>query len=529
MYRILIVDDERIIREGIGETFSQTGRYAVSYAENGMAALELCRRERFDAMVIDVVMPGMNGLELLKRLSDEGNEAVKVMLSAHDDYEFVREAMANSAEDYLLKPFYPRDVERLAEKLAEAVESRRQEREEYNRLLTTVEESRGIIQERFFESLLSGWVSEEDFERWSRLLGFDVRRLHCRVLMIMPVLKQREGRGDPEEYQTRLTSRNLTVERVAKRFPECLFHRAGAEAFTLLLGAADEDRLETATEALFAELRDAFFDADTVLCGGAGGVVSDIFRIRRSGQDALTALRHNLAFCRQGVLSIYDLQGVKQESGWSLDDESLVSNLKLGNRPAVLAMFDEIDALLRKGEQDPVYMELALSRLLLTAQLALLEIDPDRSRDEAHRFTADLRELEGIVSLEERAARVRTMTLDIVNRIESSRNDSNSKVVEKAKRFVQERYALDLSLGDVAESVCLSKNYLGQLFKKQTGISIVEYIHRIRISKAKELMDTTEMKIFEVAEAVGYADQHYFSSVFKRFSGISPSDYRQFQ
>ncbi len=527
MYGILIVDDEKIIREGIGESIEKTGLYRVSYAENGLDALKLCEGIDFDAMLIDVVMPGMNGLELLKRLAENDNDAVKIILSAHDDFEFAREAMANNAMDYLLKPFYPQDVEQLIINLNTALEKRRERQEEYRRLIKTVEESKDIIRKRFFENLLNGWLDEGDFQRWKELLGdgFPNRR-YC--VMFLKILLGHSSRNmNPNEYQAWMITASNVVERIIAGYPECVFFKGDSGTFVFLFGVETEESFEALVEKLFAEIRSSLTDSNVTICGGMGGLVDDIAQVKFSYREAHTALKYNVSFNHQSVLNIADIQPTGVKFRHLLDEEAFISDLKLGNKEAVKVYFDEIVEMLQHGDKDLSFMELALIKILVTAKMVLSEVDPDGYKHINKQYYDVVFELRNMLSFEEKVTKVMDVVTHIADMIESKRDDHNSKLVERVKKYIMARYNEDIQLNSIAESVCLSKNYVSQLFKQKMSMSIIEYIHRIRITKAKELMETTDLKIYEISDAIGYSDQHYFSSVFKRFTGLSPSEYKE--
>ncbi len=527
MYRILIADDEKIIREGIGESFEKTGLYRVSYADNGRDALKLCECVDFDAMLIDVVMPGMNGLELLKKLAERDNDAVKIILSAHDDFEFVREAMANKAMDYLLKPFYPHDVAYLIDKLGTALQKRRERQEEYQRLIKTVEESKDIIRKRFFEDMLNGWVDEADFQRWKDLLGDDFQNRRYCVMFLKIVLGHSHRHLNPSEYQAWLISASNIVEQVIDEYSECLFYKEHSGTFIFLFSVSSEERFEALAEKLFSEIRTSLADSGVTLCGGMGGLVNDIAEVKFSYREAHTALKYNVSFHHQSVLSIGDIQPTGVKFRHLLDEEAFISDLKLGNKEAVNGYFDELVAMLKQRDKDLSFMELALIKILATAKMVLLEVDPEGYKHINNQYYDVMFELRNMLSFEEKVTKVMHVVTHIADMIESKRDDHNSKLVERVKKYIMARYNEDIQLNSIAESVCLSKNYVSQLFKQKMGMSIIEYVHRIRITKAKELMENTDQKIYEISDAVGYSDQHYFSSVFKRFTGLSPSEYKE--
>jgi len=528
MHKILIVDDEKIIREGIGETFEKSGLFQVFYAENGIDALKQCQDNSYDVILIDVLMPGMNGLELLKELDRKGDTSIKIILSAYDDFEYVREAMINRAIDYLRKPLYPKDIERLIMKLDNAVHKRRKRREEYQQLIKTVEESKDIIRQRFFENLLNGWLDEEDVQRRKDLLGDDLQHDNYCVVLLKFIYGPFEREINHNEYQAWLMTISNTIETIVCKYKECIYFNGDLGTFIFLFGINEEEVFQNILDNLMNDARSSLDDLNITICGGIGGMVKDLTQIKFSYQEAHAALKYNVSFSQQSVLSISDIQPSRVRFRSLLDEETFISDLKLGNKAMIASHFNNIENTLQHGDSDMSFIELFLSKVLLNSMMVLLDTAPEENRFISQQYYDVISELNKIVSFREKISKVKEIVEHIADTIESKREDQNSKVIEKIKKYILDHYNEDIQLENIAECVYLSKNYVSQLFRKEVNMSIIDYIHRIRIAKAKELLENTDYKIYEISEMVGYSDQHYFSSVFKRICGISPSDYREF-
>ena len=111
----------------------------------------------------------------------------------------------------------------------------------------------------------------------------------------------------------------------------------------------------------------------------------------------------------------------------------------------------------------------------------------------------------------------------------SSKEKQGSSSVERAKAYIAERYNKDISLDDVSREMDISPYYFSKLFKEETGENFIEYLTSLRINKAKQLISGTDMSMKEICTEVGYADPNYFSRIFKKNVGVTPTEYKEKQ
>ena len=146
-------------------------------------------------------------------------------------------------------------------------------------------------------------------------------------------------------------------------------------------------------------------------------------------------------------------------------------------------------------------------------------------------ISSDLEWVDGLFELSPETDRIPDYLVEqiskFIQKITSQRHSSGRQVVSKAKEFIEANYASEISLKDVADAVYLNPSYFSQLFKETTGENFINYLTKVRIEKAMELLKQPDYKIYEVAHAVGYTDQTYFSRIFKQTVGVNPADYRR--
>ena len=116
----------------------------------------------------------------------------------------------------------------------------------------------------------------------------------------------------------------------------------------------------------------------------------------------------------------------------------------------------------------------------------------------------------------------------VSNTINLLNERKQSHKIEEILRYVQQRYNTDISLDEISDQVALNKSYVSYLFKKKTNSTLIEYVIKLRIEKAQELLRDTNLKIYEIAHMVGYSDFKYFNRVFKKITSITPTEYRNY-
>lgn len=521
MYKILIIDDEFIIREGIGDAFKETGIFNVTFASNGLEALDKCEKQKFDAMLIDIAMPKMDGIELLKNLYEVANDSVKIVLSAHDNFEYARYAMKYNVTEYLTKPLYPDDIQKIALKLSELIENKKEKQKQHDELLKEVEKDKDIIKNKLIQDIIYGNINKSDFDIQKDYLGEFINAKVFRVLLICIKFDKQNIAMSSKEYQVKLLETANVINQQVDNYSNAYYVNRNSNVFCIVIkdNGFDIDR---------------FFDSikqklNASVCGGLGELAEDILLVKLSYREALIALKYNLSLCRESVLKISDMHINNTNTSRIYDEDMFSTNLKLYEKKQILKLFDNISQInLSKSDHLSIYtIELMLQKIATAAISELLHSDFESYRKQYENYCVIVEKLLNNIAISEKICLVKCFVLELLEILKDNSDCNNSKIIERVKVFINENYYKDISIADIAMYVNLSKNYLGYLFKQNTDMTIIEYIHRIRIMRAKELIEMSNMKVYEIASRVGYTDQHYFSMVFKKFVGVSPSEYKE--
>jgi two-component system response regulator YesN len=517
MYRFLMVDDEEIVRRGF-ETKIDWPAHGFKFlppCENGRDAIAAIDELRPDVVMTDIHMPHADGLAVAAHVMESHPEIVVVILSGYDEFSYAQEAIRNNVFDYVLKPVNSRELAVLLEKLKAKLDADRRSRDEEASLKLKADRSGDLLRERGLAELLAGSSGAASLEGAMAILGFDPRPYACAVVVAMRDAPPPASEGDG--LSQRLEKALLRARRSAAFYPS--EGRAAALVFE-----PGVERCAKSAMAVAAALVEGH-----PLRVGVGRACDQWLDAPRSFAEAEAALAYRL---------VRDCSKPYQYLQAGEDREAL-AEVKAREDRLCLAL--RIGAAARVGALAASYLE-ALDRAGLSPQRVRHEVLSlfSRARDElsgigapAAAMSAKLdsdyyRGAEGLDTPESVAAALVGLAETAAGHLESSSLHEPEWKILDFKELVSRRYAeKGFSIGKAAEKLSISESYLTKLLRRKLGLSFVDYLSDYRVAKAKELLAASDMLSYEVAEAVGYPDARYFSSLFKKKTGVTPSDYRK--
>ncbi|MBD2866973.1 response regulator transcription factor [Paenibacillus arenilitoris] len=509
---MLIVDDELIIRKGLAKLIDSnvTGWVVIGEADNGQEAIRKMTDLQPQLVLTDIRMPLADGLEVAKHAAQRMPETAVVILTGHRDFEYAQAALRYGVRDFLLKPCSEEELCRVLRKAYEAVREKDLSREKETRRNRQQEE---------------------------QLLRSMLLRLPCEEEALRPV----EGR---------LIGRELWLLRIATYVPESRgYRKQDMKLLQFAVGNIIEEMLNNRTKghrwfplefneiAFFLEKRETNasmleetaakldellgLDAVTSFCGVIErfGDAERLYGTKVSGRGEAARPAAGSAGKPSGALESFDEERVRTYAG------ELTSLLFLGRHAELQSYL----ARLAGNVADAGTEEEERKMNALSAAIALNEV----IRKELGHKAADiglgdrigkLSRLQGREALSEWFGE---RLASFEQAFQSWLGERNSGSVEQAIRYVEEHYMKDCSLGAAAAHVHLSTNYFGNLFKRATGESFNAYVAGYRLKKAKLLLANTDMKIAEIAEAIGYMDSNYFATAFRQGEGMTPTEFRK--
>ncbi|OMD61233.1 hypothetical protein BSK62_24655 [Paenibacillus odorifer] len=514
MIKVLIVDDEPKLREGLRALipWEELGYTVVATAANGLQAQEKYHIFYPELIVVDIRMPGMDGLELIGELREEGSTSHVLILSGHADFEYAKRAISYRIDGYLLKPV---DEEELINYLEELRVTIAQE----DRFSRWNEEEPARNRESLLRTLLQPSTAEEgenDPAKQAAALG--LKSDHVEVIL----LELLAPAGGSEEGERAVKA---AVEQYFGSSEERMFFTMPPYIGFLLQeplpGKQEQERLMEELASLIC--REGYnFSAAT------GGPVAGPEEAAQSFQVARELLRRAFFF-RKGILISADLSGMLfpgvaeayTEEGQDAESRLMLA-VETGSRTAIEPLVDTICAELLAAGSEEQQIKDTFVRILSTVLARLEPVYPE-IRSNAAKHSPPIGELyhsHYLADLQEQAV---NFMAEIADQMSSG---SKGNEIKKITELINRRYNENLKLETLSELFNYNSAYLGKMFKNTTGEYFNTYVDKVRIEKAKQFL-AQGMKVYEVAEKVGYMNPDYFNAKFRKYVGLSPSSFRK--
>lgn len=530
MHKIMIVDDEMIVRHAVQSLilWEEGGFEYGGSAANGQAALELLERTKPDIIITDIKMPDMDGLELIRELAERGFEGEILVLSNYNDFELVREALRCGAHDYMLKLTLKTEqfMKTLGE-MAEKLESRRSK--------NPMAKSQG---ER-------GKNSEDQLKEWlEKVAGGDQSKARDESAALEPLERKWmeslagmrlfsfafavQDDGEEGSIQDRNYSDILgkTAEGLFPGNRHMAIIRTHERHYALVAVCPASANLPEPSEIASRMARLARFYYNVVVTVAWGRPLSSPERL--SDQ-----LHHNRRALSLGFYSCYREAGIAGEPVENEHHELF--------RSAESRLRDS----LRKtgGSAIELWMEHAIQLVDISAEL---KIEPrvlkrgitgtiwGVANSAVFKLEGSWDEKPWIEKMEtsDSDSALKVLLGDMVHEMnealeQTARLGGMREEIRHAVSYLEKHYAERVFISDVASQVGLSEPYLCQLFKAETGVSILTMLNDIRMAKARELLASGNYLIKQAAIEVGIPDPFYFNRLFKKKYGVSPKNIKK--
>ncbi|TLS49227.1 response regulator transcription factor [Paenibacillus antri] len=535
MYDVLIVDDEPVARESLRYLidWEEQGFAIRSEAANGLQALELLKERHYALVLTDIRMPTMNGLDLIARMK-EVTDCPVVILSGYDDFEYARQGLKLGAKEYLLKPVDEDELIATLRRTAEELEERRFAERRHRLGLSA-------MRDQLLRRLAHGAVGRKEFEEQRALVGFPPRieeTFACLVVEMDFVYgggKEGEGLSEKDTELKRYAVRNICEELAAG---EGFVFEDAEDRYGVLFyaGAASTEPAALRARAERIAASTALYAKETVSVG-VGACARGFATVRESFREAEEALDRKFLTGAGAVLSVRgegegangadgegEVGGAGDELFRSITAHLLdaVRHFRREDAEASLArLWDGFRASGATAQRaKPVVIELFVQLARIARETgASQELLFDRAFGD-YEAILRVKTIEELRRLTERKCEAVLVALASLGELRPN------KVIEELKSIVQARYMDDVSLRGVAQRIYMNPNYLGKLFKANTGMSFNDYLLQVRMEKAKELLLHSDLKVYEISEAVGYGELDWFYKRFKAYTGISASEFR---
>lgn len=534
MYKLFIVDDEPGARNGLRDYFnwSQYGIEVVGEADDGESAWELIEQTNPDIVLTDVKMPNMDGIQLSNKLRERYENIKIIFISGYDDAEFLKSAMRLDAIDYIFKPVNVKELGEVVKKVVDLIGGEEYQKDLIYNMNIKLMQSMPLLREKFFITLIRDGMDKAT-ELKNRLefleLNLPVEGLYVVfVISIDDKVSVFEEMPEKDRQLTSFAIMNICQELIDNQFKGYAFeYRHGEYVCVLNLEMAEE---EEKIYGLVNEIKDNLLRfLQLSLTIGVGKMINGLSGISHSYCMAYDAVSQKLFLGKNRIIMMDNLE-TGAEGFFKFDfakEGKLLAVLKAGDEDKLEGILDEIFSGLSSSRNinikycQNICLQLILlsSRLLIELEIGTAEISSNESDVWEKLFKQE--------TVEDMKSLILSHYKYVCNYVLEKRNKKSRNVIGQVKEIINKRYHENLTVADIASEVYLTSTYICMIFKQETGETINDYITKVRMENAKEMLKDSRNKFYDICYAVGYADPSYFSKQFKKFTGFSPSEYRE--
>ena len=528
LIKVFICEDESIVREGLRDMipWEKYGFEFVGDAPDGEMALPMIRKSRPDVLITDITMPFMDGLSLSKTITQELPNLKIIVISGYSDFEYARKAIELGVEQYLLKPVTKQDMINALEGIKKKIQEENEQKNYLQQYEQEFKKFERLSHRAFFEKLVEGSLSvPEIYEQANKLHLNLLANGYNIVIFSIRDLTQSTYTDDAANVTESLLNRFL-------QYPDYILFRCNLLSYAVLIKGEYEDlsRLEEKCVQLIREHCEA---SPTQLDWhvAVGAPTHRLSGLSSCYADANRAFSYRHLFPRRHIFTSAQLQteqyvqteneAHKIDAG-KFDPMIIRYFVQTGTINEVDPFTDEYIMRLEGSEQSLLFRYYLLVSIRVNVELALKETDVSPEDIEKNLPIFDMNDTAGEV----RSYLHEILTVAIRMRDTEAQKKGND-IIDNAVAYINQHFSdEDISLDSVAEAINISANYLSALFSHKVGLSFVEYITKKRMAKAKQLLRNTSKRSGEIACEIGYKDPRYFSFVFKKNTGLTPSQYR---
>lgn len=533
MFKMILVDDERMERTYMKKCidWQSLNIQVCGEADNGEEALEVCSKIKPDIILTDIKMPVMDGLEFSVRVKDILPEVKIIFISGHEDFEYAKTVANLNAFGYILKPFRIQDVIDVVKKVVNICDEDFKKDVERTRLLSILQENISVLKESFIREFLDGTKQIENI--WGRVEYLDIqfkKGLYGVILFEIDDIGQLYTNLKEEDRQIFSINLLQMVRHTIKQYSYGEVIKISDAQYVALLSG--EPNVEDFDESMFQVAEKAKEKAETQgisITIGISTTGKSIEAIHKMYQQVQKAIEYKIYDHKGEIIYINDLPFAtqKQSIDFNQFDKEFIEYLKAGNKEKINDLLDStFDRLLVSHNVSTAYLQNLCISIISMSMRFLIEINCtfEEIFGERDMVWNKLMRFETISDIKQWMKNIFSYMVDNVN---AKKKSKNQLIVEQVKEIINERYGEELTTKELSKKIFLSPNYIGAIFKNETGIGFLEYLTQVRMEEAKVLLQDINLKIYEVAEQVGYNNTPYFSTVFKDFMGFAPKEYRE--
>lgn len=516
MFRILIVDDEKKHRSGLTKLlYTIYPEDMLLEAESGEQALEIMRLLECDIVITDIRMPGMDGLELLRKIRMEFSDTAVIILSGYGEFSYAKDAIKYGVSEYLLKPIDVGEVKKCLDKIRREITEQRTRNESQESMKSQLQETEII----YMEYLMHQFLRHRDFERKEKVREIFPMEQPGYIFLCDIKTGEEKGSGglDVQEFR-------LAVKKYIRYASSYSFEMNIRNLFVVLVLGPDKgdktyfENMQRVLQKSLPKCRFAFY---------ISGYHENMYEDGPKAYEE-ASLMWKYRFYELGDYCDYDSWAGRLEGEPGSISDFVYVITEHVKQNDIIAAFQYIKEYVNTEArtQLPDPGKLCQSVMLLLFQV-VRALDPMMSGEMKRKTEESLMRVYQSETVSCLLRFVYGFLVEIGKNINFQKELKGVDVLDHCRDYLEQHYMEEITLDLMAEKYYFNASYFSTIFKNYFGKSFSNYLIELRMHKAKELLASSDHKIKEVANKVGYKDANYFIRAFKKFYGYTPEEYRK--
>ncbi len=510
MYKVVVIDDELIVRKGLINiiNWETLGCKIVGEAGNGIDGLKIIEEKEPDILITDINMPEVDGLEMIRNIKVTLPNIKIIVLTGYRDFDYIQEALKLGASEFLLKPSKISEIDKALRNICLELKFSKVSEERVIQLEEHFQKTLPLLKEKLlFEILYSPGLNADAIEDELKLYNTAIDEF---VIVVIETAHKNEI----DVYQRRLQNIGIT-----NGFLDCLNEDYKCDSVNIsqlrigfIIQKKDENPLSI-TEIFhkiekFQVIFNSCYEQELIISISSSGKGWN--QLYNKMKECEEAFRYFPYFGENAVILYDDIKNLSlnmNDVNIGEIKNNIVASINAGNIKFVSELNVRLYETLKDVDNYEQFYE------------ELLEEIVDKKND-SNDYFSDVKDIE---SYHQKFEAVALKYIDINK---EAHRKNISKILQQSLEYIHNNYQESISLNDVADYTFVSTCYLSRMFKKEIGKNFVDYLNEYRIEKAKVYLKDFELKGYEVAELVGIPDPHYFSKIFKKYVGETPTTYK---
>ncbi|WP_458458123.1 response regulator transcription factor [Pseudobutyrivibrio sp.] len=526
MYKILLADDEGIVIDSLKFIIEKEygSKCDIRTAKTGRQVIEVAEEFQPDIAFMDIQMPGINGIDAMREIRRTNKNVVFIVMTAYDKFDYAKDAISIGVLDYLNKPVSREAILDVLGKAMNQIDGERRKRSNDLQVREKLETVVPIIENGLIQDLLFKEYFKEDIDNYKTLLGIDSEYGYMACMVF--------GRELVGNYMTSAVAVSIQAQKAYREI-----HTITEDYIRGIMGAVMSNKIPilipTDSPTLSYNERNQVVENARALCRKLSerfdmdfrigfGSVKPLERMSESYEESNSVLISTTSH----VAHVDDMPvACRYEEDYPMDlEKRLFNEVTLGNVNESTALAQTFFEWMEENyshDNDSIRLK-CLEFVLWAEHLAYEKTGRMYEFQSRSNYLSELLSLAGLSDVGRWfVEKIKAAAFWVSNKHE----EQSMSAVNKAKQYIDENYMKELTLDDVSRVVNISSYYFSKVFKEETGENFIDYLTKLRIEAAKNLLKTTNKSMKEIALEVGYSDPNYFSRNFKKYTGKTPTDY----